>query len=156
MRRRDGVLLFAVQWMNSSYIWALGNGYGGFQFVDAPGVRRAGIRLSPSERDEYTRLVQVLAKVHSTGKMLALPDCPEVYFLSGREEPFEVQLRVPPAVQPESQRVLRLLDASDIAVVVINTDPHFSPRLDASLLRVLEARYPYSAQAGRFVVRWRQ
>ena len=149
-------LLFAVLWMNPGYIWSLGSGYGGIQFVDAPWVKRAGITMAPHERDEYTRLVQVLASVHPTGKMLALPDCPEVYFLSGRRNPSRFIYEFLTPYKLTSQRLLRLLNARDIAVVVINTDPHFSPRLDAGLLRDLAARYPDSAQAGRFVVRWRQ
>ena len=112
--------------------------------------------MAPHERDEYTRLVQVLASVHPTGQMLALPDCPEVYFLSGRRNPSRFIYEFLTPYKLTSQRLLRLLNARDIAVVVINTDPHFSPRLDAGLLRDLAARYPDSAQTGRFVVRWRQ
>ena len=149
-------LLFAIIWMNSSYIWALGNGYAPFQFVDAPWVRRAQIRMDPGERDEYTRLMQVVVyKMPSHSKMLALPDCPEVDFLAARRNPSRYIYESLSEHPPGSREVIELLDAKDIALIVINREPSFSPRLDADLLRALEARYPYSEEAGRFLVRWR-
>ena len=48
--------------------------------------------MAPHERDEYTRLVQVLANVHPTGKMLALPHCPRVHFPLGAAESVAVHL----------------------------------------------------------------
>jgi hypothetical protein len=146
-------LLFAVLWMNPSYIWALGSGYLPNAFVPAPWLQRADITMFPHDRDEYSRLVQTLSRV--PGNMVAFPDCPEVYFLTARRNPTRFIYEFLTPHRLTTGELLRSLDTHDIAIVVINTDPHFSPKPDAALLRELTARYPYSLQTGRFVVRWK-
>jgi hypothetical protein len=146
-------LLFAVIWMNSSYIWAIGNEYVPYRFVGAPVVKRADIEMLPHERDEYTRLIEL---VRQTGprSMLALPDCPEVYFLARRRNPGRYIYEFLAPRPLTRRRVLELLDAHHVTFVVINRSPDFS-RLDPAVLHDLETLYPYSAEAGRFLVRWR-
>jgi hypothetical protein len=145
---------FAAAWLNSSYVWALGDGHIPYGFVEAPWVRRAGIRMLAHEAQEYSALLQVVERVHPRTEMLAVPDCPEVYFLSGRPylTRYTYEFLSP---SPFGTRTVRqIIDAHDVAVIVINRQPHFSGRLEPRLLRELEARYPYSAEAGRFLVRW--
>jgi hypothetical protein len=147
-------VLFAVLWMNSSYVWALGVEHVPYRFVEARWVWRAGIHMLPHERDEYSAVMQVVGKVPSTN-ILALPDCPEVYFLSGRRNPTRhiYEFLAPEPLTPG--RIRQLLDAHDVSLVVINRDAHFYRIVDGDLLRHLEEQYPYSAEAGRFLVRWR-
>jgi hypothetical protein len=148
-------LLFAVSWMNPSYVWALGVEYRPYEFVEASWVRRAGITMLPHEAEEYSRLMQLVEKVQPTRPMLALPDCPEVYFLSARPNPTRYTYEFLSPRPFDGRLVLGLVDQHEVGVIVVNREPHFSPALDAGVLDELERRFPYSAETGRFLVRWR-
>ena len=119
-------LLFAVQWMNPGYIWSLGSGYGGIEFVDAPWVKRAGITMSPhaARRVHAARagLGTACIQRERCSRYLIVPRCT---FLSGRRNPSRFIYEFLTPYKLTSQRLLRLLNARDIAVVVINTDPAF-------------------------------
>ena len=77
--------------------------------------------MAPHERRPVHAARAGLGKRASNGKMLALPDCPEVYFLSGRRNPSLFIYEFSLLYKLTSPRLLRLLNARDIAVVVINT-----------------------------------
>jgi hypothetical protein len=149
-------LFFGVFRTNPSYIWDLGVRYRPYRPLAQLRLERGGLRVPERDRDEYETLTAVIER-HGRGSrfLYATPDCPEVYFLSGKSNPTRVLfefLRGPS--RPEA--ILALLDERAISVIVINGRPEFSGRVRAEVRTALEKRYPFSQNVGRFEVRWRE
>ena len=150
-----GYLLFAVIWTNTNYVWTLGGQHLRYRFVDTKVLPRAGITMTPGDRAQYAELVGLIEQANRGKRYIyAGPDCPEVYFLSGTSNPTRTLYEF---LRPASaSETLDLLEQRGVDVVVINQQPGFSGPLDPTLARAFERRYPYTADAGHFVVRWRQ
>lgn len=150
-----GYLLFAVMWTNTNYVWTLGTSRVPYDFVGASMLPRAGIRMTAGDRTDYAKLVGLIQQANGSKRQIyAAPDCPEVYFLSGTSNPTRTIYEfLRPAVNADA--TLEVLERHRIDVVVINRSPGFSGPLDDSLAQALERKYPYYAEAGRFIVRWR-
>ncbi len=147
-------LLFAVIWTNTNYVWTLGTHHLRYTFVDAPLLSRAGIAMTAGDRAAYTNVVELIQQANGGKRYIyAGPDCPEVYFLSGTSNPTRTLYEF---LHPMNvDETLEVLDRHGIDVVVINQRAEFSGPLDSRLADAFEKRYPYSAPAGRFMVRWR-
>ena len=147
-------LLFAVIWTNTNYVWTLGTYRVRYTFVDASILPRAGIRMSAGDRAEYANVVGLIQQANGGKRYIyAGPDCPEVYFLSGTSNPTRTLYEFLHPMKVDE--TLDVLDRHGVDVVVINRGPEFSGQLDSRLAQAFEKRYPYSAEAGRFLVRWR-
>jgi hypothetical protein len=148
-------LAFAVIWTNTNYVWTLGAYHIGYRFVGTAILPRAGITMMAGDRAEYATLVALIHQANQGKRYIyAGPDCPEVYFLSGTSNPTRTLYEfLGPATN--TRETVDLLDRHGIDVVVINRNPGFSGQMSRTLARALERRYPHSAEAGRFVVRWR-
>jgi hypothetical protein len=111
--------------------------------------------MTPADRAEYTKLIGLIQLANASNRQIyAGPDCPEVYFLSGTSNATRMVYEfLRPAM--DATETLAELERQRVDVVVINRSPGFSRPLDEGLARAFEQRYPYSAEAGRFVVRWR-
>lgn len=98
-------------------------------------------------------LAHVRAHLPSGGRLVATPDCPELYFLADRFSPhgeiFEF-LRWP---HPRHD-LPQIWSTAD--VVVINHAPDFSPRVPAEALASLSVTHRGVARIDGFEVRWRQ
>jgi len=117
--------------------------------------RAGGLRVSSLDADVYERLIG-LVQEHAQGPFIyAAPDCPEVYFLSGRRNPTRTLFDFFDSEAGRSTRILRALQQHDVRVVVINTHPPFSAALDAALGAALVSQFPTAQQVGPFTVRWR-
>ena len=81
------LLGFAVLTMNRGYIYNLGV----FHTPEAMDANlnfpRAHLRVSPSDAVAYHALVALINDHAGDGPIIAGPDCPEVYFLTGRVNP---------------------------------------------------------------------
>lgn len=149
-------LAFAVWRLNPGYIWTLGvqqEPYGPLAPLENP---RARLRVPEADAKTYAAIVDLVRRrTPEAGFVYAAPDCPEVYFLSGRRNPtrdvFEY-LRPPPA--PET--LLRRLRETMVTVVVINERPDYSPALDAATRAALASEFPHETSIGRFQVRWKE
>ena len=151
----SGYLLFAVIWTNTNYVWTLGGEHLRYRFVSTAVVPRAGITMSPDDRIQYAQLVGLIQQANRGKRYIyAGPDCPEVYFLSGTSNPTRTLYEFLRPARPSD--TIRLLEQRGVDVVVINHAPGFSGPLNPTLARAFERRYPYSAVAGHFVVRWRE
>jgi hypothetical protein len=118
--------------------------------------RRASIRVSPLERDEYRRAASILERRASGDFVFAGPDAPELYVLSGRKNPTRSLFDfVDRSDSARGDRLLRTLRERSVTVVAINRRPDFSDPLDAATVRRLASLYPRHARIGRFDVRWR-
>ncbi len=125
----------------------------------APG-RAGGLFVKASEAREYDRLIKVVES-HARGRYIyCTPDCPEVYFLSGKQNPTPTINEflgqdfsdVPLSVG----RVLYELGSHSVSLVVLNGyQPSQSGPPPGALRRALDARFPLHEAVGKFEVRWR-
>lgn len=125
-------------------------------------LKRAGGILVPAKRAaEYEDLVRLIRR-HAHGKYIyATPDCPQVYFLSGFRNPTRTiyEFLAPDFLNPigREDRVMRDLQAHGVNLVVLAPpNPQNSGPVPAGLRAALDSRYPDSAMAGKFEVRWRR
>ena len=81
------LLVFAVAVMNRGYIYNLGfehNAYALNASLDPP---KASLQVSAVDAETYRRVRQLIAEHLGTGRLVAGPDCPEVYFLADQFSP---------------------------------------------------------------------
>jgi len=122
--------------------------------LDMP--RGGDLRVTPDQAQQYLQLVSVIGQ-HSNGEYIyAAPDCPEVYFLTGKRNPARTLFDFFDSAPDRDQRVLNALDRDHVNLIAISTEPPFSPPLEPALLKALVQRYPSSEMVGRFQIRWRQ
>lgn len=107
-----------------------------------------GLRVSSPQN--YEAMVATVQE-HSTNRyVLAFPECPEVYFLTGFQNP----TRDDGGALPEDIR--RVIAANQTNVVVINQQPHFaSSKASPEVLAAIEKAYPQSNVFGKYLIRWR-
>jgi hypothetical protein len=88
---------------------------------------------------------------HSTNRqVLAFPECPEVYFLTGLQNP----TRNDGGVLPED--VYRVLAENRVNVIVINQRPYFpASKPTPEIMAAIERTFPHSSTSGKYLVRWR-
>jgi hypothetical protein len=153
-------LVFAL-WLAPPGFWFT-NGIGTprhLQMQTLPFARAGGIRVVPQQEQEYAQLVP-LVQAHTRGPFIyAVPDCPEVYFLSGLRNPtpalfdfldpdfFDLPAR--------TERILGTIQSHGVRVVVLKDSSAASGALPAALRAALDARFPQSARVDDFEVRWK-
>jgi hypothetical protein len=128
--------------------------YAHWAFAEPPEVRTlnlpraAGLKVERAELYEnLTRLVQQ----HSRGgAMIATPECPEVYFLTGVKSAINNDQGVGP------DELLRTLHLSSVNVVVINSRSNFSDwTITPQVNRELADLFPHTEKVGKYQVYWR-
>jgi hypothetical protein len=128
-----------------------------FQTLALP--RGNGIRVPAEQAREYEEIVG-LVKSHAHGKYIyAGPDSPEIYFLSGYENPTRTLFAFldPDFRQPgeRTRRILDVIDRDRISLVVLRKDSEFSGPPPEQFRVTLDQRYPHSETVGKFEVRWK-
>ncbi len=122
-------------------------------------LTRAGrIRGKASDVEEYKDLIRVVQE-HARGRYIyATPDCPEIYFLSGFQDPtgslFGFLRSDFPDPLRHTERVLRAVDDHAVNLVVIGP-PLYEPPMPPGLRAGLHARFPHSVVLHGFDVRWK-
>jgi hypothetical protein len=150
-------LLFAFLWMNTGYIWNLGLGYTRYRPVSVLGLARGGIFVPKTEEALYMQLVDLIrARDGLSDYIYAAPDCPEVYYLSGKRNPTRRIFDFLGESESDSVEIADLLETKRVNVVVINQKPDFSNRLNASMVAFIEERFPRFQDVGKFTVRWKE
>jgi len=148
-------LAFAILFVNGSSLYRMGQAFVPADASVALALPRAGIRVPAADAEKYLH-VSRLVEAHAAGRYIyATPDCPEIYFLTGRSNPFPTLFEFLESGPPDAARVLAALESREVRVVVVNRRPEFSARVDAVLMAALESIFPDSSAAGSFVVRWR-
>ena len=89
LRRVIGVaaavlLTFALAGMNRGYVYNLGGFHRVFAFDTPLDLERASLRVNRADAVTYRRVVELISIHIGDGQLVAGPDCPEVYFLTGR------------------------------------------------------------------------
>ena len=147
-------LLFAALFVNRTSVFTQGRQYTPEQVARLE-LPRAGIRVPVVQGQIYERLVAEIERLAAGDTYIyATPDCPEVYFLSGKRNPTRnlFEFLNPHPRSPE--QVLALLNQRDVHVVVISHVAEFSP-MDSTLGATLTARFPHAEVIVPFVLRWR-
>ena len=133
-------------------------------FLDPPqhllDVPRGGLLVSRQDQQTYRGLVaEIQQQCASEQTLLATPDCPEVYFLSERDNPTRTFLEFfeAPEAQPADsagkfQQQLQRLQRLDVQVLVIHLAPRHSPPLDDETIAQLAAQFARQVSIGNFLV----
>ena len=154
-------LLFALFWLNRASISP------GMEFVPAKNniplrLERGGLNVGSPGPQIYGLLVSLINQHSLPGEYIyASPDCPEVYFLSGRKNPtrtlfdfFDTDFKSDP--QGRTERILDLIEERKINVVVVRWHGEFSGWFNRDLLGEIESRFPNRVDLQIFTLFWRE
>jgi len=158
--------LFAVVWIRGGLAPTFGARYLPCEQDHLLHIERGGLLVDADVATVYNPLIpEIQTRTGPDDFIYAAPDCPEVYFFSGRKNPtrtfydcFDDDYQ-----QPErNKRILDLLDQRGIDVVVLRGLTQFSQGLPPDLRRQIAARYPNDfcfrmpgAAAPLIELRWR-
>ena len=116
---------------------------------------RAHLRVTRADASTYQRLAQTIQERLHEGRLVAGPDCPEVYFLAGRVSPGGVMYEFMSGSHAERSLDQDFESWKQGTVVVMNVAPDFSPLLSEDLTDRLRREFPSGETIDRFEVRWR-
>jgi hypothetical protein len=111
--------------------------------------------MNGSDRDTYERLVAALREHTHGSYVFATPDCPEVYFLSGLQNPTRTLYDFFDDPSQRTTRVVSALETHEVTAVALNREARFSRGIPIELEAALDSLYPATDTVGRFLVRWR-
>jgi hypothetical protein len=119
--------------------------------------RAGGLRVPPGSSQEYGQLVKTLRRLdkRTDAYIYVSPNAPEVYFLSGLQNPTN-SLNGFIGADARADRVLSVLRTKDVRVIALNTAPDYVQPVSGDLRAALEREYPRAEGVGKFEVRWRE
>jgi len=148
-------LLFAVVTLNRGYIYNLGQAHAPQALNVNLDLPRAHLRVSADAAVGYRRLVALIAQHAGDGPLIAGPDCPEVYFLTGRVNPSGTLFDFFSDKAPAAEGLGDTEAWADANVVVVNHQAAFSPEPSSDLMSEIRRVFPTGESVGKFEVRWR-
>jgi hypothetical protein len=147
--------MFAILRLNASPLNDMDRQYEPYPEIRPLALDRAGLVVPLYQAGQYEAAV-TLVRQHARGEYIwASPDAPQLYFLSGFRNPTRSLFEFFDDTAGRSARILRMLDARDVNLVVLNVKPEFSPRIPIALYRELAKRYPRSALVEPYLIKWR-
>jgi Dolichyl-phosphate-mannose-protein mannosyltransferase len=148
--------VYVVFDLTPGFVYHLGTEYApDTQTVRLSMPRAGGLRVTATSAREYEALNSLIHQ-HARGEyILAKPDSPEVYFLSGFHDPTGIFFDFYEDPSGRTQRALAVIDSHNINLVVLNHRPPFAAPIADDLKNALEREFPDRADAGDFEVRWR-
>jgi hypothetical protein len=142
--------VFALLWMHGAFPHDYDT-----KFTALPPMRLLQLDRCELEVDDlalsvYTQINQCVAEHSAPGSYIyAAPDCPEVYFFTGRKNPtrtmfdiFDDDFGTPERVE----RTLQLLRDRNVQLVVAKHRGDFSGPFNQQLADAIRTRYPHSYQ----------
>jgi len=148
-------LLFATIWSNP-HVWAIGVAHVPLPQESVMNNRKGQLRLANGDNHVYTELVNFIRGHSNSNYIYAGPDCPEIYFLSGKRNPTRKIFDFFSNEENDWSFVLNVLKEREINLVVINRKPQFSAPLDTKVTNLFETRFPTAVEIGQFTVRWKE
>jgi hypothetical protein len=149
-------LLFALQWVNTGFIYGMGGIYIPSHQTWPLALARGGVLVEAGEKATYEPAVAAVREHAQGGYIWAGPDCPEVYFLSGKRNPTRTLFEFFDEPSGRTARVLEAIERHDVHVVVFNRRKLFSSVLPQDLAEALVERFPHTLDANWLQVRWRE
>jgi hypothetical protein len=151
-----GFLLFAVFRVTPPFLIAMGKFYQSDPETRPLNLQRAGaLRVEPEAANIYQHLVDLVRQKAGNGEVYAVPDCPQVYFLTGYKNITRNLFEMFDEKYPDLKGTVELVDKRPIRVVVLNSQPDFSATLPSNIRDALATRFPHMERVGPFEVRWR-
>jgi len=150
-------LVFAVWEVTPGFIYNFGRNFSpDIQTVRLKLERAGGLRVDAPSAGAYDQLNSLIRQNAHGERILAAPNCPEVYFLYGFQPPTRDFFNFSDDSRQEKVSVLKTLAVNHINLVVLNhKDSMFVPSVSNDLTTMLERQFPNSAEAGDFEVRWK-
>ena len=147
---------FAVFWIHPGFIYNMGTSFLRDDQTAALDLERASLRVSSQDKRDYEALVGEIVRRARTDFVLATPDAPEIYFLTGLSSPTRATFELFAEEDFRGERILSALDSTGVSVIALNEEPAFSSEVSEELRAELVARYPYQERIGRFIIMWRE
>ena len=147
------LLLFAVLSANRGYLATLGAFHSNQRFNTDLKLDKAHLKVDSRDAAVYRFLIWSIQGHLNDGRLIAGPDCPEVYFLTNQVIPSGRLFDFFSAGAPGGDEDLESWVTG--TVIVVNHSPNFSPALPDALLTSLRREFPYGDSFGRFEIRWR-
>jgi hypothetical protein len=147
-------LLFAVLSMNRGFVWNVGS-FHEVEHLNAPlELSRAHLRVAADEASIFNRLVPLIGQHLGDRGLVAGPDTPDVYFLSGQLSPSGrlFDFFTDQAAMSDDARLAEWRRAD---VIVFFHGHRFSPPLPESLVSKLRQEFSRGEAIPPFEVRWR-
>jgi hypothetical protein len=150
-------IVFAVVRFTPGFLYSMGYFYQPDPETVTLQLPRAGeLRIDAPHAFGYERLIGEIQEHAGTSPYIyAAPDCPEVYFLSGKRNPTRTMFDFFDDPTEHTARILQTIDSHQIQVVAIFMRPQFSPPMSSDLVAALRERFPQAKEIGPFEVRWR-
>ncbi len=149
------LLVFALASMNRGYVYNLGV----VHEVMAPTVplelERASLRVGEPDAVMYQRLMKLIAARLGDGQLVAGPDAPEVYFLTGRFSPSGTLFDFFDDHGSLEGGTNDLPGWQTARVVVLNHSRRFSLGPSTAFAARVREEFRHSRAIGTFEVRWR-
>lgn len=150
------LLMFAVLSMNRGYAYNLGHQHVDSYAMNVPlNLERADLRVTAAEAATYRRVVELVDAHRGGGRLVAGPDCPEVYFLTGQFSPSGSLFDFFASDTSLGEGLTDMPAWTTASVVVMNHRRGFSGGLSLHLVDSIRKTFPNTASAGWFEVRWR-
>jgi hypothetical protein len=149
------LLAFPLLSMNRGYIYNLGGLHRPFASDEPLSLERASLRVSRADAVTYRRVVDLVALHIGDGQLVAGPDAPEVYFLTGRFSPSGTLFDFFTDQVSAEGGLHDLPGLSAASVVVLNHGRRFSQGPSTHLASKVRRMFPNSEAAGTLEVRWR-
>lgn len=149
------LLAFALVSMNRGYLHNLGIFHQPLA-IDTPlNLDRASLRVSQTDTISYRRVIELVGAHIGEGQLVAGPDAPEVYFLTGRFSPSGTLFDFFTNDLSAEGRLNDMPGLPAASVVVLTHDRRFSLGVSAPLADKVRRLFPHSERVGTLEVRWR-
>ena len=139
--------LFAVVEVAPSRIYAHWYFTPGFPVQTFRIPRAAGLRGEFAA--DYEASARVIGEHASNGLLVATPECPDLYFLTGLRNPTGNDAGL------GSEQLLRVIQRPDLNVVAINTSPTFSGEITQQVVQEVAKQYSHRVLVGKYWIVWR-
>lgn len=147
---------FPLIWLNGGHPFSVGY-WRPYDASDRLDVARGGIFLPEADARRYEAVVALIEAHAPAGRPIwAAPDCPQIYFLSGRPNPTRTFFDFFAPTYADAQQLLANLDGLGIQVVVLNQKQGFSPPIPPDVLERLAEHFPQAQTIDHYTVRWRK
>lgn len=148
-------MVFCAVRVNRGFIYWMGHLFVTDHQTELLDIDRGGIRVSAEDKATYESLVRLIREQATGNFIFATPDSPEVYFLTGYQNPTPTLFDFFDDPEGRAARILDLLTENEVDLVVLNHEPGFSDPASPELVAALQNAYPSSRTISRFEVRWR-
>jgi hypothetical protein len=141
-------LLFGLIWLRTGYVASVGSQHLVVRFDDPLGLKRASLAVPAFEGRLYRSMIEEVQRRSEPGSaILAMSDCPEVYFLAERRNPtrtlydfFDADFKADSDAR--RSRILSLVQEQNIRCIVFRWRGEFSGELDRRLVDSIVELFP--------------